>query len=50
MKAVVRPPFDVLGEINYICFEFIMPDYRRVYEKVSCCYGGGCIRVCRVWG
>ena len=36
MKAVERPPFVVLGEINYICCRFIISDNRRSYEKVSC--------------
>ena len=40
--------FVVLGEINYICFEFVIPGYRRIYEKVYSCDGFGGICVCRV--
>ena len=35
-KAVARPPFCRFGEINYICFEFIISGYRGFYEKDFC--------------
>ena len=37
-------------KIGYICCRLIISDYRRVYEKVSCCDGLGGDDIFRVRG